>query len=155
MPVLMRENTMIGNLAIKSGERESVSVTGDGEKTIQTLLYELAQKIEGSKINDNSYIAIHSTIREMINTSNIYHIVSYFIYGSIKEIHAVSNDFTTTSTHNDVDIYELVISDADTETSNHHKKTNTRYTSGQTPTMTFSYIDTDTLPAGATINFYY
>lgn len=55
MPVLMRENTMIGNLAIKPGERESVSVTGDGEKTIQTLLYELAQKIDISKVNYDSY----------------------------------------------------------------------------------------------------
>ena len=55
MPVLMRENTMIGNLAIKPGERESVSVMGDGEKTVQDLLYELAQKIDISKVNNSSY----------------------------------------------------------------------------------------------------
>lgn len=56
MPVLMRENTMIGNLAIKPGERESVSVTGDGKKTVQDLLYELAQKIDINKVNEGSYI---------------------------------------------------------------------------------------------------
>lgn len=56
MPVLMRENTMIGNLAIKPSERESVSVTGDGEKTIRDLMYELAQKIDVSKVNIDSYI---------------------------------------------------------------------------------------------------
>jgi len=56
MPVLMRENTMIGNLAIKPSERESVSVAGDGEKTVQDLLYELAQKIDINKVNEGSYI---------------------------------------------------------------------------------------------------
>lgn len=80
MPVLMRENTMIGNLAIKPGERESVSVTSDGEKTLQDLLYELTQKIDISKINSDSYInflgqyyRLNSLVQDIIQE------VSYFM----------------------------------------------------------------------------
>lgn len=88
MPVLMRENTMIGNLAIKPGERESVSVTSDGEKTLQDLLYELTQKIDISKINSDSYVnflgqyyRLNSLVQDTIQEVSYFMI--NFLYTSI------------------------------------------------------------------------
>lgn len=95
MPVLMRENTMIGNLAIKPGERESVSVAGDGEKTVQDLLYELAQKIDISKVKDDSYIhyfGMYFRLNKIMNytTNSIPYFILNFQISDITQSNKIS-----------------------------------------------------------------
>ena len=71
-----------GVLSAGGGTQESVSVTGDGVKTYQQLLYELFQLVDMSKIKGNSYLFIenashyrskHFMVDRMnLSTSNLY-----------------------------------------------------------------------------------
>lgn len=162
MPVLMRENTMIGNLAIKPGERESVSVTGDGTKTIQDLLYELAQKIDAEKVDGDSYISLKITneTQGISFTDEIVYNISAIIHASysgqnVLNIMAMSYELGNSTETPSVTISEITLSSADKD-ENNYKKNKTFCVSGsQTPTMTLSYSNTDTMPASAELKFYY
>ena len=164
MPVLMRENTMIGNLAIKPGERESVSVTGDGEKTAQNLLYELAQKIDASKISNSSYMTLGMTYTPSpgISSSNssIYYIQSITILNSASlssfSIIATSNIIHDNSPTYEVESAEIVITPT-AANRNHFMKTKIEWTDNtQTaPNMTFESEDSQVIPEGLELKFYY
>ena len=162
MPVLMRENTMIGNLAIKPGERESVSVTGDGEKTVQDLLYELAQKIDISKVNDSSYVVMKTAaeIQEIPFIEDLIYNITDIITASYNgqdmlEIKLARRALGDSVSSPSVYMYELKLNNADKDNNYHLKNTMFCVSGSQTPTMTLSYMNTDTMSSGSEIIFYY
>ena len=162
MPVLMRENTMIGNLAIKPGERESVSVTGDGIKTIQDSLYELAQKIDFSKVNYDSYVVTKTAteIQEIPIIEDLIYNITLIVLANyngqdVLEIKLARRALGDSVSSPSVYMYELKLNNADKE-SNYYLQNSMFCTSGsQTPTMTLSYKNTDTMSSGSEIIFYY
>lgn len=143
MPVLMRENTMIGNLAIKPGERESVSVTGDGEKTIQDLLYELAQKIDISKVNDSSYINFfgqYYRLNSLVQEDTYFMLI--FLYTSL-------------SSTNKIKFSEVQISSISKASCDWDEKSINYTLDPATVSVEEKSNDLEVLPSGYTLEIYY